>query len=147
MVYAKNKKAYFDYEIIEKIEAGIELVGVEVKSIKESKLSIKESFIRIIKNEVYIANMNVNDYTFGNIHNVDNKRLRKLLFHKKEILNFKKKIQENNMVLVPLSIYSKGRHVKVEVGIAKPKKNYDKRETIKKRDVEREIKKSIKNMM
>lgn len=144
-VLARNKKAFFDYFIEDKYEAGIELVGTEVKSIKAGKVSIKESFVRIIKNEMFIMNMNVTPYEFGNIHNLPEKRVRKLLLNRKEINKIGQKIKEQGYTIVPLSIYTKQRLVKVEIGIAKGKKNYDKRETLKRKDQEKEMKKVQKN--
>lgn len=144
-VLARNKKAFFDYFIEDKYEAGIELVGTEVKSIKAGKVSIKESFVRIIKNEMFIMNMNVTPYEFGNIHNLPEKRVRKLLLNRKEINKIGQKIKEQGYTIVPLSIYTKQRLVKVEIGLAKGKKNYDKRETLKRKDQEKEMKKVQKN--
>ena len=138
-ILANNKKAYFDYFIEEEFEAGIELKGTEVKSIKMTKVSIKESFIRIIKNEPFIMGMFVSNYSFGNINNVNEIRVRKLLLHRKEI----KKLQENSKLLgytiVPLNVYNKNGLIKIKIGLARGKKNYDKRESIKQRDLSREI--------
>ncbi len=145
MVLARNKKAFHDYFIEEKYESGIELIGTEVKSIKAGKVSIKESFVRIIKNEIFIMNMNVTPYEFGNINNKSETRVRKLLLNKKEIEKLQSKIKEQGYTIVPISIYTKNRLVKVEIALAKGKKNYDKRETLKKKDQEREIQKVQKN--
>ena len=145
MVLARNKKAFHDYFIEEKYESGIELIGTEVKSIKAGKVSIKESFVRIIKNEIFIMNMNVTPYEFGNINNKSETRVRKLLINKKEIEKLQSKIKEQGYTIVPISIYTKNRLVKVEIALAKGKKNYDKRETLKKKDQEREIQKVQKN--
>lgn len=144
MVYANNKKSRFNYEILKKYEAGIELKGTEVKSIKMSNVSIKEAFIRIIKNEVFIFQMTVNNYDKGNINNVETDRARKLLMNKKEIMYLLKEVRENRYAIVPISVYSKNRLIKLEIGLAKGKKLYDKRETIKKRDIERSINKKYK---
>lgn len=145
MVLARNKKAFHDYFIEEKYESGIELIGTEVKSIKAGKVSIKESFVRIIKNEIFVMNMNVTPYEFGNINNKSETRVRKLLLNKKEIEKLQSKIKEQGYTIVPISIYTKNRLVKVEIALAKGKKNYDKRETLKKKDQEREIQKVQKN--
>lgn len=145
MMLARNKKAFHDYFIEEKYESGIELIGTEVKSIKAGKVSIKESFVRIIKNEIFIMNMNVTPYEFGNINNKSETRVRKLLLNKKEIEKLQSKIKEQGYTIVPISIYTKNRLVKVEIALAKGKKNYDKRETLKKKDQEREIQKVQKN--
>lgn len=145
MVYARNKKASFDYFLETRYEAGIELVGTEVKSIKLGKVSIKESFVRIIKNEVFILNMNVTGYEFGNIHNIDEKRPRKLLLNRKEIEKLKEKTSIKGYTIVPVSIYSKNRLVKVEIALAKGKKNYDKRESLKEKTIKREIEREHRN--
>lgn len=145
MVYARNKKASFDYFLETRYEAGIELVGTEVKSIKLGKVSIKESFVRIIKNEVFILNMNVTGYEYGNIHNIDEKRARKLILNKKEIEKLKEKTSIKGYTIVPVSIYSKNRLVKVEIALAKGKKNYDKRESLKEKTIKREIEREHRN--
>ena len=139
-ILANNKKAYFDYFIEEEYEAGLELKGTEVKSIKITKVSIKESFIRIIKNEPFIMGMFVTNYSFGNINNVNETRVRKLLLHKKEIKKLEEKSKLLGYTIVPLSVYNKNGIIKVKIALARGKKNYDKRESIKKRDLSREIK-------
>lgn len=141
---ANNKKAYYDYFIEEKIECGIVLTGTEIKSIRNRKCSIKESFVKILENECFIIGMHISPYENGNIWNVDSTRDRKLLLHKSEINKIKSKINETGYTLVPLSVYinDKGK-AKVEIGIAKGKKKYDKRESIKKKDLERSIKKDV----
>ena len=144
MNIARNKKAFHDYFIEEKLEAGIELHGTEVKSIKNGKVSIKESFIRIIKNEVFIMNMHVSNYEFGNINNLPETRVRKLLLHRKEIEKLAAKMAEKGYTLIPLNIYTKNRLVKVEMGLAKGKKLYDKREDEKEKSIKREIEKDFK---
>lgn len=147
MVLARNKKAFHDYFIEDKYEAGIELVGTEVKSIKAGKVSIKESFVRIIKDEVFIMNMHVTPYEFGNIHNLPETRVRKLLLNKREIVKIASKIKEQGYTIMPLSIYTKQRLVKIEIGLAKGKKLYDKRESLKRKDQERDMKKVQKNFL
>jgi len=141
---ANNKKAFHDYFIDEKYEAGIELFGTEVKSIRMGKCSIKEAFIRIEKGEVYITGMHISPYEKGNIFNKDPLRCRKLLLHKNEILKLKGKIAEKGFTLVPLQVYFKGSLVKVEIGLARGKKLYDKRADIAKRDQRRELEKDFK---
>jgi ssrA-binding protein len=145
MVLARNKKAFHDYFIEDKLEAGIELVGTEVKSVKAGKTSIKESFIRIIKNEVFIMNMHITPYEFGNIHNKPEARVRKLLLNRKEIEKWSAKIKEQGYTIVPLSVYTYKRLVKMEIGLAKGKKLHDKRETLKRKDQEKDMKKIQKN--
>ncbi len=141
---ANNKKAYHDYFIEDKYETGIELFGTEVKSIRMGKCSIKEAFIRIEKGEVYIYGMHINPYEKGNIFNKDPLRTRKLLLHKSEIAKLGSKIAEKGYTLVPLQVYFKGSLVKVEMGLAKGKKLYDKRDDIAKKDQKREIEREMK---
>ena len=145
MVLARNKKAFHDFFIEDKLEAGIELVGTEVKSVKAGKTSIKESFIRIIKNEVFIMNMHITPYEFGNIHNKPEARVRKLLLNRKEIEKWSAKIKEQGYTIVPLSVYTYKRLVKMEIGLAKGKKLHDKRETLKRKDQEKDMKKIQKS--
>lgn len=141
---ANNKKAFFDYFIDEKYEAGIELFGTEVKSIRMGKCSIKESFVRIDKGEVYICGMHISPYEKGNIFNKDPLRVRKLLLHKAEINKLNGKLAEKGLTLVPLQVYFKGSLVKVQIGLARGKKLYDKRQDIAKKDQRREHEKDFK---
>ena len=141
---ANNKKAFFDYFIEDKYEAGIELFGTEVKSLRMGKCSIKESFIRIEGGEVYVYGMHISPYEKGNIFNKDPLRIRKLLLHKREIMKLSGEISQKGYTLVPLSVYLKGSLVKVEIGLAKGKKLYDKRETMAKKDQRREAEKEFK---
>ena len=141
---ANNKKAYHDYFIDEKYEAGIELHGTEVKSLRMGKCSIKESFIRIEKGEVFIYGMHVSPYEKGNIFNKDPLRIKKLLLHKYEINKLAGKIAEKGYTLVPLQVYFKDGKAKVELGLARGKKLYDKRQDIAKKDQKREAEKEFK---
>ena len=141
---ANNKKAYHDYFIDEKYEAGIELFGTEVKSLRMGKCSIKESFIKIENNQVYVYGMHISPYEKGNIFNKDPLRVRKLLLHKKEILKIFGKMKEQGITVVPLQVYFSGSLVKIEIGLAKGKKLYDKRETIAKKDQKREAQREFK---
>lgn len=141
---ANNKKAYHDYFIEDKYEAGISLAGTEVKSLRMGKCSIKESFIRIEKGELYIYGMHISPYEKGNIFNKDPLRVRKLLMHKYEINKITGKIAEKGYTLVPLQVYFKGSLVKVEIGLAKGKKLYDKRQDIAKKDQLRQAQKEFK---
>ena len=141
---ANNKKAYHDYFIDDKWEAGIELFGTEVKSIRMGKCSIKEAFVKIDKGEVYVYGMHISPYEKGNIFNKDPLRVRKLLLHKYEIMKLNGKIAEKGYTLVPLKVYFKGSLVKVEIGLAKGKKLYDKRADIAKKDIRREAEKEFK---
>lgn len=141
---ANNKKAYHDYFIDEKIEAGIELKGTEVKSIRMGHCSIKEAFVRIDDGEVVIYGMHVSPYEKGNIFNKDPLRPRKLLLHKKEIGRLAGKIKQKGYTLVPLRVYFKGSLIKVEIGLARGKKLYDKRQDIMKKDMRREAERNFK---
>lgn len=142
---ANNKKAYHDYFIDEKYECGIELFGTEVKSIRMGKCSIKEAFVRIDHHhEAWIYGMHVNPYEKGNIFNKDPLRARKLLLHKSELLKLSGKIAEKGYTLVPLQVYFKNSLVKVEIGLARGKKLYDKREDIAKKDQRREMEREMK---
>lgn len=141
---ANNKKAYHDYFIEEKYEAGVSLHGTEVKSLRMGKCSIKESFIRIENGEVFVYGMHVSPYEKGNIFNKDPLRPRKLLMHKYEIRKIASKMAEKGYTMVPLKVYLKGSLVKVEVGLARGKKLYDKRQDIAKKDQRREAEKEFK---
>lgn len=141
---ANNKKAYHDYFIEETYEAGIALHGTEVKSLRMGKCSIKESFIRIENDEVYIYGMHISPYEKGNIFNKDPLRVKKLLLHKVEIRKLRAKIAEKGYTLVPLKVYFNNSLVKVEIGLAKGKKLFDKRQDIAKKDQRREAERDFK---
>ena len=141
---ANNKKAYHDYFIDDTYEAGISLSGTEVKSVRMGKCSIKESFIKIENGEVFVYGMHISPYEKGNIFNKDPLRIRKLLMHRYEINKVYGKLQQKGYTLVPLKIYFKGSLVKVEVGLARGKKLYDKRADIAKKDQKREAEKEFK---
>ncbi len=141
---ANNKKAYHDYFIEESYEAGIVLHGTEVKSMRQGKCSIKESFIRIENGEVYVYGMHVSPYEKGNIFNKDPLRVKKLLLHKYEINKLSGKVAEKGLTLVPLQVYFKEGKVKVEIGLARGKKLYDKRQDIARKDQRREAEKEFK---
>lgn len=141
---ANNKKAYHDYFIDDKFEAGIELFGTEVKSIRMGKCSVKEAFVKIDKGEVFVYGMHVSPYEKGNIFNKDPLRVRKLLLHRSEIMKLNGKITQKGYTLVPLQVYFKGSLVKVEIGLARGKKLYDKRASMKERDTKREIDRALK---
>ena len=142
---ANNKKAYFDYFIEDTFEAGISLVGTEVKSVRMGKCSIKESYIQIERGEVYVYGMHISPYEKGNIFNKDPLRTRKLLLHKAEINKLQAQVAQKGYTIVPLTVYLKEGLVKVSIGVAKGKKLYDKRETIAKKDMKREQEKDFKN--
>ena len=141
---ANNKKAYHDYFLEERFEAGIELHGTEVKSMRMGKCSIKEAFVRIQKGEVFIYGMHISPYEKGNIFNRDPLRARKLLLHRYEIRKIEGQIAQKGYTLVPLNVYLKGSLMKVEIGLAKGKKQYDKRQDIAKKDQRREAEKQFK---
>ena len=141
---ANNKKAYHDYFIDEKFECGIELFGTEVKSFRMGKCSVKESFVRIQNGEVYIYGMNISPYEKGNIFNKDPLRIRKLLLHRSEINKMEAKLKEKGLTLVPIKVYFKDSLVKVEIGMARGKKLYDKRQDIAKKDQRREAERDFK---
>ncbi len=142
---ANNKKAYHDYFIDETYEAGVALHGTEVKSLRMGKCSIKESFIRIENGEVFVYGMHVSPYEKGNIFNKDPLRVKKLLLHKYEINKLAGRVAEKGYTLVPLQVYFKEGKVKVEIGLARGKKLYDKREDIAKKDAKREIEREFKD--
>lgn len=141
---ANNKKARFDYFIEETYEAGIELCGTEVKSVRMGKCSVKESFIRIEKGEVYVYNMHITPYEKGNIFNRDPLRTRRLLLHKHEINKLAGHVAQKGYTIVPLQVYIKGNLVKMEIGLGRGKKLYDKRADIAKKDQRREVEKQFK---
>ena len=141
---ANNKKAFFDYFIDDTYEAGIALVGTEVKSLRMGKCSLKESFIRIEHGEVFVYNMHISPYEKGNIFNKDPLRVRKLLLHGYEINKLMGKVAEKGYTVVPLKVYLKDSLVKMEIGLARGKKLYDKRETIAKKDQKREAEREFR---
>ena len=146
-VVANNKNAGYDYFIEERYECGITLIGTEVKSVRMGKVSIKESYVQIDSHgELIIIGMNISPYEKGNIFNRDPIRTRKLLMHRKEIDKLAGKVKTDGYTLVPLRVYLKGSLVKVEIGLARGKKNYDKRETIAKKDMKRAAEKEFKNL-
>lgn len=134
-----NRKARFNYFIIEELECGIELKGTEIKSIRLGKASINDAYARVKNGEVFLTNMFISKYKEGNIFNHDERRERKLLLHKKEILKISKLIEINHYTLIPLKLYFKKNKAKILLGVCKGKKLYDKRETIKNRDLERSM--------
>ncbi|MDO4661561.1 MAG: SsrA-binding protein SmpB [Tissierellia bacterium] len=144
-VFAKNKKARHEYFIEETYEAGIELKGTEVKSVKAGKVSVKEAFVDTKNGEVFVNNMHISPYKEGNIQNVDPIRRRKLLLHKNEINKLVGKVTQAGYTIVVLSVYDKNGLIKLEIALAKGKKLHDKRETIKNKEAKRAIERAIKN--
>lgn len=141
---ARNKKASFDYFILSTYEAGIVLFGTEIKSIRQGRVNLKDSYCEFKDGELYIRGMHISPYEQGNIFNRDPMRLKKLLLHKREIMSLFGKTKQDGLTLIPLSLYFSGSRVKVELGLCRGKKNYDKRETIAKKEASREMEKRLK---
>ena len=142
---AQNKKARHDYNILETVEAGIVLTGTEIKSVREGRVTLKDGFAQIKNDEAWLENVHISEYTVGNRFNHDPLRRRKLLLHKKQIVQLGQKTSAKGVTLVPLKVYLKNGFAKVLIGVATGKHEYDKRETIKRRDQEREIQRTLKN--
>lgn len=140
-----NRRATHDYEILETFEAGIVLQGTEIKSIRNHGASLQESYVKVLSREIWLIGCSIAPYRFGNIHNHEEKRDRKLLLHKREINRLKVASQEKGLTIIPLGMYLKNGRVKLRIGIAKGKKNIDKRADIKERDEKRNIQKALKN--
>ena len=143
-IITQNRKAFHDYQIEDKIEAGINLKGTEVKSVREGRINLKDSYVIIKQGEAFLLNCHISPYSHGNIMNHDPVRTRKLLLHKKEISKLQGKLQEKGYSLIPLKVYFKGPFIKIEIGLAKGKKFFEKRETIKTREAKREIERAMK---
>lgn len=144
-IIAQNRKAYHDYHIEDTIEAGIALLGTEVKSLREGKANLRDSYVIVKGGEAYLLNCHISPYSHGNIMNHDPLRTRKLLLHRKEIQRLRGKAETKGYTLIPLKLYFKDSLVKVEIGLARGKKIFEKRDTIKAREAKREIEKAIKN--
>lgn len=142
---AQNKKASHDYNILETVEAGIVLTGTEIKSVREGRVTLKDGFAQIKNDEAWLESVHISEYTAGNRFNHDPLRRRKLLLHKKQIVQLGQKTSAKGVTLVPLKVYLKNGFAKVLIGVATGKHEYDKRETIKRRDQEREIQRTLKN--
>ena len=143
-IIANNKKAYHDYFIEETFEAGISLVGTEVKSLREGRANLKESYVIIKNNEAFLFNCHISPYSHGNLQNHEPLRTRKLLLHRKEIDKLWGSISQKGLTLVPLKLYFKGGRAKIEIGLAKGKKQYEKRDSIKEKEANREIERHMK---
>jgi SsrA-binding protein len=139
-----NRRAKYDYQLLEKIEAGIALTGPEVKSVKAGKMSLNESFARIHEGEVWLHNAHIHPYPFADNRDYNPTRMRKLLLHKKEIISLEQKMKQKKLTLVPVACYTKGRNIKVEIALARGKRKYEKREVKKRKDIEREIERELK---
>ena len=143
---ANNKKAYHDYFIEEKYECGIELYGTEIKSIRQGKCSVKEAYVSIDHGEAFVEGMNISPYEKGNIFNKDPLRRRKLLLHKAQIMKLDQSVAQKGYTIVPLSVYLNGGRCKVEIGLARGKHTYDKREDLKRKDARREAERDFKDV-
>lgn len=146
-VIAQNKKARHDYTILETYEAGMVLTGTEIKSIRNRRINLKDGFARVRNGEVFLINVHISPYTQGNLFNHDPLRTRKLLLHKKQIQALLKAQNTSGVTLIPLKVYMKNGYAKVLIGVAKGKKQYDKRETLKQKDINRQIDRTIKSSL
>ncbi len=145
-IIAQNRKAYHDYFIEDSIEAGVVLVGTEVKSLREGRVNLKDSYVLIKDDEAFLFNCHISPYSHGNILNHDPLRTRKLLLHKSQLIRLKIKLVQKGYSLIPLKVYFKGPFAKIEIGLAKGKRLYEKREKIKEKDVKREIERAVKTV-
>lgn len=141
---AQNKKAHYDYFVLESYEAGIELCGTEVKSLRAGRVNLKDSWCNIVDGEIFVNGMHISPYDHGNVFNKDPMRVRRLLMHKKEILKLFGTLQQQGLSLIPISLYFKGSKVKMQVGLCKGKKLYDKRASMAERDAKRNIDRALK---
>lgn len=141
---AQNKKAHHDYFVLESYEAGIELCGTEVKSLRAGRVNLKDSWCNIVDGEIFVNGMHISPYDHGNVFNKDPMRVRRLLMHKKEILKLFGTLQQQGLSLIPISLYFKGSKVKMQVGLCKGKKLYDKRATMAERDAKRNVDRALK---
>ncbi len=142
----RNKKAYFDYEVVEDLECGIALVGTEVKSVREGRFSFADSYVTIKGNILTLVGLHIQPYTHGNIHNHDVQRPRRLLAHKQEIKRLRRRVDEKGFTLIPTSIYLRGNLVKVQISLCRGKKLHDKRAATKERDLNRDMRRELKQM-
>lgn len=144
-IVCQNRKAFHDYHIEEKTETGIALLGTEVKSLREGKGNLKDSYVIVKDNEALLVNCHISPYSHGNITNHEPLRTRKLLLHKKEIERLRGQVAQKGYSLIPLKIYFKGSYAKVEIGLAKGKRQYEKRDAIRKKEADREIERAMKS--
>lgn len=140
-----NRKAYHEYEMLSTYEAGVELTGTEIKSIRERAVNLKDSFILIRDGEAWIHNMHISPYGHGNIFNHDPTRKRRLLLHKREILKLSQNVQQKGLTIIPTKLYIKGKYAKLEIALARGKKLHDKKATLKERDIKRDMDREIRN--
>jgi len=141
-----NKRAFFDYQILEKFEAGINLLGAEVKAVRLGHADLSGSYVRIMGNEAYLINAKIFPYQYSRPENYDEQRTRKLLLHKNEIIALKSKTEGQNLALVPLSMYTTKSFIKIEIALGKGKKQYDKKESIKRKDTQREVEQELEEV-
>ncbi|HVA96784.1 MAG TPA: SsrA-binding protein SmpB [Candidatus Acidoferrales bacterium] len=139
-----NRKASFDYQLLDRFEAGINLLGAEVKAVREGHVDLTGSFVRILGNEAHLVNANIFPYEYARPESYDSRRTRKLLLHKKEIISLKSKMDGSNLTIVPVSLYTKHGLIKIELALAKSKKKFDKKEAIKRRDIDRDTQQELK---
>jgi SsrA-binding protein len=145
MSIATNKKAYHDFEMLEEFEAGIVLTGTEVKSVRKGHVNLKDSYVRVFNGELFLVHTHISVYENGNINNHDPLRIRKLLLHKREINRLQGKVKEEGLSLVPVKIYIKGHRVKLSMALAKGKKLYDKRRTMRDKEMKKDMERAFKN--
>ncbi|MBN1794744.1 MAG: SsrA-binding protein SmpB [Candidatus Omnitrophica bacterium] len=143
-IVATNRKAHRDYHVLETVECGIELRGTEVKSLRENGANLKDGFARVEKDEVFLYNIHISPYAYGNIHNHEPERVRRLLLKRGQIRTLKEKVGQKGFTLVPLTLYFKRGYAKIELGIVRGKRTYDKRETIRKKETQREIDRALR---
>jgi SsrA-binding protein len=139
-----NRRARHDYQLADKFETGLVLTGAEVKSVLEGKIHLEEAYAKIIQGELFLINAHIHPYRFAETKNIDSRRTRKLLVHKKELVSLASKIQQKNLTLIPVSCYTKGRKIKLKLALAKAKKKYEKREAKKRKEVDREIERALR---
>lgn len=144
-IVTQNKKAFHDYFMLDTYEAGIELKGTEIKSVRKGSVNLKDAFIRIKNDEAFIENMHIAPYEQGNIFNHEPLRTRKLLLHKKQIKKLQKEVKENGLTIVPTKLYFNTSKLKVEIALARGKKLYDKRQDLKEKDAKRDVERALKN--
>lgn len=140
-----NKRVNFDYELFDKVEAGVALTGAEVKSLFANQASLNEAYVKIINGEAFLLNAHIHPYKFADVSKIDPKRTRKLLLHQKELLSLEDKMKQKNLILAPVAWYNKGHQIKLEIALARGKKKWEKKEAIKRKDLDRETEEELKN--
>lgn len=140
-----NKRVNFDYELFDKVEAGVALTGAEVKSLFANQASLNEAYVKIINGEAFLLNAHIHPYKFADVSKIDPKRTRKLLLHQKELLSLENKMKQKNLILAPVAWYNKGHQIKLEIALARGKKKWERKEAIKRKDLDRETEEELKN--